>query len=168
ALHFLELWWWWIDLVATVLALVSIPSVLMRRRGRPLSATSWILAMMAVPLLGLFLWWLFGRRHLERRRRKKRRAHQAMVQQFESLRESLAVPPSHPPELLPLHHLPDELDDSVFPSTTGNDVELLANGADAFDAMEADIEAAERHVHALFYIWKNDETGRPFRDLLIN
>lgn len=165
--RFLELWWWWIDLGATLLAIVSMPSVLLRRRGRPLAALSWILAMLALPLVGLFLWWLFGRRHLERRRRRRRRAHETIAQQLSRLRESLEAPPSDAQSLIPFRYLPAELVHSVFPPTTGNAVELLANGAQAFDAMEADIQSATHHIHALFYIWKNDETGCRFRDLLI-
>ena len=167
ALRFVELWWWWIDWIATLLAIVSVPSVVMRRRGRPMAAVSWILALMALPVLGLFLWWLFGRNHLERRRHRKRRAHNAIAERLEDVRESLAVPPSQVPSLLPLRQLPAELADSIFPPTDGNQVELLANGAQAFDAMEEIIASATHHIHALFYIWKNDETGRRFRDLLI-
>jgi cardiolipin synthase len=159
-------WWRWFDLATTVLALLTVPSVLVQRLGRPMAAISWILCLVTLPPLGLVLWWVLGRRHLERRRRRKLTARAAMAPKLSSLRERLDPPPSAAPVLLPLHRLPDELSHSVPRPTRGNAVRLLTS-KEAFAVMEHDIEAAEHHVHALFYIWKNDTTGRRFRDLLI-
>ncbi len=168
--RFLEIWWFWIDWGALAAAVLSIPSVLLRRRGRPLSAVSWILALLSIPLLGIFLWWLFGRSHLERRRHRKRRAHLTMTQKLATLRDQLGdqlgPAESGQPMLLPAKNLPPEMAANVFPATAGNAVELM-DSHDAFDIMERDIAEAKHHIHALFYIWKDDETGRRFRDALI-
>ena len=160
-------WWYWILLSIRVLALLSIPSVLVQRRGRPVAAISWILALVSVPFVGLFLWWLIGRRHLERRRRRHRRATTTINHRFKALQDELCLTPScRVPSLLPMKHLPADLAESVFRTTGGNYVRLMEDGAEAFDTIEQDIEAAEHHIHALFYIWKDDETGRRIRDLL--
>ena len=58
-------------MVAEILALCSVPSVLLRRRGRPTAALAWLLALFALPALGGLLWWAFGRTHLERKRRRR-------------------------------------------------------------------------------------------------
>ncbi|MEM9696826.1 MAG: cardiolipin synthase, partial [Myxococcota bacterium] len=58
------------------------------------------------------------------------------------------------------------LADTVFPATDDNEV-VAIDSHDAFDIMERDILAAEDHIHALFYIWRDDQTGRRFRDVLI-
>jgi len=160
-------WWYWILLGLRVLGLLSIPSVLVQRRGRPVAAISWILALVSVPPLGLFLWWLIGRRHLERRRRRHSRAAATINHRFKELQDQLCLTPScRAPSLLPMKNLPAELAESVFRTTGGNQVRLFASGGQAFDCIERDIEAAQHHIHALFYIWKNDETGRRIRDLL--
>ena len=39
-------------MVAEFLALCSVPSVLLRRRGRPTAALAWLLALFALPALG--------------------------------------------------------------------------------------------------------------------
>jgi len=166
-IRFLELWWFWIDWGTFAAATLSIPSVLLRRRGRPVAAVSWILALVSLPVVGIVLWWLFGRRHLERRRRRKRWTLDKMSRKLETVRDQLQSPPSHLPTLLPVKYVPIELEHSVFPPTSGNVVELL-DSKDAFDIMERDIRAAKHHVHALFYIWKNDATGKRFRDTLID
>ncbi|RLB46091.1 MAG: cardiolipin synthase, partial [Deltaproteobacteria bacterium] len=163
---FLSVWWLWIDLAATVLALISIPSVLVMRRGRPLAAMSWILCLVSIPVLGILLWWMLGRRHMERKRRRKRKAHDTICQSIESLRHNLNLSRvSRADEIFPLANVPAVMADSVFEPTGGNDVAVL-DSKDAFDVMAEDIQAARHHVHALFYIWQADETGRRFRDLL--
>jgi cardiolipin synthase len=167
AWHWLQAWWPYLTMAGWVLALVSAPSVLMNRRGHPLSALSWLLALTSLPFVTLPLWWLIGRGHLERRRRKRRSASAAIAPRLETVKSQLEPPPSET-ALLPLKHLPEDLAQSVFPATSHNDVTLLPGGEEAFSAMEREIEQAKHHIHALFYIWKNDKTGRRFRDLLID
>src|SRR6478609_131614 len=67
---------WWLLLLALsyLLAVVSVPSVLLQRRGKPHSAVSWLLVLFALPWFGIFLWWAIGRKHLERHRRRFRKA----------------------------------------------------------------------------------------------
>jgi cardiolipin synthase A/B len=188
-IRFLELWWFWIDWGSLALALSSIPSVLMRRRGQPLSAISWILALASAPILGLLCWWVFGRMHLERRKRRRRRAHQAISAELNSLRAKLPgrtslgestsgpgsseaapaawVDASNADSPMPaFKHLPPDLARSVFAPTSGNEVQLCDSHG-VFDRMTKDIREAKHHIHALFYIWKNDETGQAFCKALI-
>ena len=166
---FLSDWWVVIDWGTALLAALSVPSVLVQRRGRPMAAVSWILALVSLPIVGLVLWWLIGRNHLERRRRRKRTAHETLVPRLEELRAAIATEQpavAEPSPLLPVSHLPLEFLGSVFPPCDGNEVVLL-DAHEAFGIMERDVRAAKHHVHALFYIWKDDDTGRSFRDALI-
>ena len=162
----------WIELgllFFEVLAVLSIPSVLVQRAGRPLAALSWILAMVAVPGIGLFLWWAFGRRHLKRQRRRRQASAQRMTERFQALAPGLPRPPCHDPvSLLPIRCLPDDVRHEVFPATQGNRVTLLVNAEEAYPAMRSVIEAAEHHVHLLFYTWNRDATGKAFLDLLVD
>ncbi|MBW2456265.1 MAG: cardiolipin synthase [Deltaproteobacteria bacterium] len=145
---------------------MSIPSVLVMRRGRPMAAMSWILCLLTLPVLGMLLWWVLGRRHLERKRRRKRQTHATICQSIEELRHNLeASRASRANSIFPLAHVPAAMADSVFEPTGGNDVTVL-DSKEAFDKMAEDIRGARHHVHAMFYIWKADETGRQFRDLL--
>jgi cardiolipin synthase A/B len=168
AWQLLRAWWPLITLCGWLVALASVPSVLVNRRGQPQSALAWLLALVALPLFAVPLWWLLGRQHLERRRRKRRSATAIIAPRLEGLKNRLEPPPSQTTALLPLRHLPADLERSVFPATSHNAVSILPGGEEAFAAMERVIESATHHVHALFYIWKNDKTGRRFRDLLID
>ncbi|MCH8044430.1 MAG: cardiolipin synthase [Planctomycetes bacterium] len=160
-------WWWALFALPYLLALVSIPSVLLQRRGAPLSALSWSLTLFSLPYLGLFLWWAMGRNHLKRRRRLRRLASLHVSDRMTALREDLPHCPEVDWDLLPIKRLPEDMAQWVFPSTTGNRVKLLVDAAEAYPAIERAVREATDHVHVMFYIWKNDATGRWFRDLLV-
>ncbi|WP_308918016.1 cardiolipin synthase [Jannaschia sp. LMIT008] len=53
------------------------------------------------------------------------------------------------------------------PVTEGNDLRLLVDGAETFDAIFAAIEAAEHEVVVQFYILRSDVIGRALQDRLI-
>lgn len=160
----------WIDLVvllSAVLAVLSIPSVLVQRAGRPMAALSWILALIAMPPIGLLLWWALGRRHLKRQRRKRQASAVTIARELQSLASGVCPQPDAPAKaLLPLRHLPEEYGLAVFPPSCGNSVRLLTNASEAYPSMIRAIEEAKNHVHLLFYIWNNDEAGRRFLALL--
>lgn len=157
-----------IFLAADLLALATIPSVLLRRRGRPLAALSWVLAVVAVPVFGVGAWWVLGRTHLYRLRR--RRQESALTFEARSLTPSDALPESKTSTrfagVLPFATSNHAWADGVFPPTEANSVELLVDGRQAFPAMAQAIEAARRQIHVMFYIWHPDEAGRNLRDLL--
>lgn len=161
-----DLTWWTVLLALSELfALATVPSVLIQRRGQPLSAISWTLALVGMPFLGVLAWWLIGRSHLERKRRKKVRARWAIYRGFASLRPEVEREEEGSP-FQAFKVMPEQEAAGVFPSVSGNRVRLLVDGNATYDAMERAIRSASHHVNALFYIWQPDATGRRFRDLL--
>jgi cardiolipin synthase len=154
-------------LVADIMSVATIPSVLLHRKGRPLSALAWLFAILGAPIIGVAAWWLFGQRRLHRIRRRWRHARDRMDERFADLsrRVGRASAGIRPPMALSGRLADDELG-QVFPVTQDNQVEVLIDAASAYPAMEAAIAGAARHIHVLFYIWEADETGRRFRDRL--
>jgi cardiolipin synthase A/B len=69
--------------------------------------------------------------------------------------------------LLPIKRMPEEEAEWVFPPTVDNRVRLLIDAAETYPTMETAIRAAKEHVHIAFYIWNDDDTGRYWRDVLI-
>jgi cardiolipin synthase len=152
----------WLALItfaSQIIALLTIPSVLLQRQGQPRAALAWLLAMFAVPAGGVVAWWALGRTSMRRKRRKR-------VARARAFEDRYGKAHSEPCDafdgLLP----PRALGDSIFTSR-GNHVDLLFDGPTAFPAMERAIEQAERTVHVMFYIFQNDTTGRRFRELLV-
>lgn len=151
----------WIVVASWIAAVLSAPSVLLSRAARPTAGLSWMLAMFALPVAGVVAWWTFGRFHLTVRRRRRQRAQDALKSELRSLR------PVSEGEFPGLPRLPEGVRDWVLPPTADNSVSFLGDGATAYDAWERAIDEAKDHVHALFYIWNDDATGRRFRDALL-
>ncbi|MBM4362155.1 MAG: cardiolipin synthase [Deltaproteobacteria bacterium] len=146
-------WWSLLMLASQLLALATAPSVLLQRQGRPRAALSWLLALFALPALGVFFWWAFGRTSFTRRRRLRRAGSSRRFV------ERHGPPHSEPGTpfdgLLP----PRALGESMFPSH-GNRIELLLDGERAFVELEALIRSARTRVHVMFYIYRDDATGQ--------
>jgi cardiolipin synthase len=158
--------------LAWVGAVLTVPSVLQQRAGRPVAALSWLLALFALPAVALVAWWLFGRTHLRRKRRHRRWASESIARSLAQTRQLIhgagerqASVLQPPPELVGF--LPPGPHDTVFPATGGNRVDLLPDAASAHRAWQRLVEGAGHHVHLLFYIWRDDATGRGLRDLLV-
>ena len=149
-----------IFVVLQAAALLSVPSVLLRRRSRPMAKLSWLLALFAVPGVGVLAWWLIGRTHLQRKRRRRAASEQAYAQQCDKLPRTETGTPFD-------HLIPSRARGRSIFTSVGNRVTLLVNGAEAIPAMERALRSAERSINLLFYIFKPDETGRHLRSLLI-
>jgi len=157
--------WTAFTLVAELLAFLTIPSVLLQRKGQSLSALSWILCLIGLPFFGVLFWWGLGRTHLERKRRKRRTARLKVTKGFVTLRPADATE-EQAGEFLSSFRFPAEDAGGIFPPVKGNRARLLVDGAQTYTALQEMIRSARHHAHFLFYIWQKDATGRYFRDLL--
>jgi cardiolipin synthase len=54
-----------------------------------------------------------------------------------------------------------------MPATSGNAVQVYQEADATYRALEEALRTAERHIHLEYYIWQADDTGRHFRDVLI-
>lgn len=159
---------WTILLFASeLLALATLPSVLIERRGQPLAALAWALGLIAAPFVGVLVWWGIGRTHLKRKRRRRSRAHFVVREGFSNLRPEVGPEQARGLDaLLPLHRLPVGQEAGVFPAVAARRVEALQDGERTYSALEELIDGARHHVHLLFYAWQADEVGARFRDIL--
>ncbi|RMG10275.1 MAG: cardiolipin synthase [Deltaproteobacteria bacterium] len=153
--------------VVWVLSLLTVPSVLVQRAARPMAALSWILVLFVFPGVGVLAWWLFGRLHLRMKTRRRLRAEAEALRHLEAAGRRRRMPDCGTGQVLGLCALPPALKPWVPDPAPGNRVHLLPDAATAYAAWEAAIDAAERHVHLLFYIWEPDETGTRLRDALV-
>lgn len=148
----------WVLSALEVLALLSVPSVLLRRRGRPIAALAWLFGLFALPGLGTFAWWAIGRTTLERRRRKrviKKRAfserHEGPIQEHGTNFDDFFPPRAR--------------GEATF-SSSGNQVRLLTDGKDYFPRLEASLAEAKLSIHMEMYIFQLDRAGERILTLL--
>ena len=135
-----------------------------QRRSAAASRT-WLLLIFLLPWPGWGLYALFGRIYVPKRRiEQQQRASKRIRAVQEQMGERSFAHPSLPPACLAIVKYAAKLGD--FEPFGGNHFELLDDYAGAIGRMIADIDAAEHHVHLLFYIYGNDETGRKVAEAL--
>jgi len=141
------------DFLAVTLA--SIHILLNKRDTR--AATLWIGIVWFMPVFGALLYLIFGVNRL------RRRAIMLGVHKTYSrpIPENLGEPHQHGAEHL--QQLAKVVSRVVKkPLTSGNQIEPLLNGDEAFPAMLAAIAAAKKSITLCSYIFDNDSSGREF------
>jgi cardiolipin synthase len=154
-----------------VVSLALVPVVLVRRR-EPSSTVAWILTLVFLPALGAILFLLFGRDRVRWPARRKReldaivRARVSEVRKDAATGDAASAPDStESPLERDLFRVGERL--TRQPATSGNAVEVLTEGHATYDAIGAAIDAARHHVHAQYYLIRDDASGRWFRDRLV-
>jgi cardiolipin synthase len=153
-----------LEAAATVLAAGH--AILHKRDPR--AAAGWAAVSVLVPVLGPILYALFGINRIERRAARLRRRRVPV----DAVASVLACPPDEFGRTLTSggSHLAAlaRIGDAVLhrPLLHGNTVTPLVNGEEAYPAMRAAIDAAERSVALASYIFEPDEEGMRFVDAL--
>lgn len=162
---------WLLALIAHgVLALIAVVSVL-RGRKEPMAMLAWVLAVVEVPFVGTALYYLLGANPVQRRFRRRRRRIAHRVANFNrraaarARSSEEAIQARLPEDLVAVERIGRRLGD--MPATEGNDVHVYDDADQIYAALEEAIRSARHHVHLEYYIWQPDETGRQFRDLLV-
>lgn len=142
-------------LAHTTLSLLIIARVLVRPRVEPSVRLAWIMVIEAIPLVGIAAYLLFG----------EVRMKQAEVQRMADVRGRLTdIRPQGPL----IRADPADPAGPVIaaneavggqPATFGNRLTLLEESDGAIDRLIEAIDAAQDHVHVLFYIWLPDASG---------
>src|SRR5208282_4120805 len=145
--------YWLVTTAHVVIELAVMARILLRPHRDPASRIAWLVVVAVVPVLGILAYLLFGEVNIGRRR-------------VERLRAVLADMPKHVTDgaeaaVLERHDNLFRLGQSIsgFHPIGGNAARLMPDSNATIDAMVADIDAAEKHVHLLFYIWLPDNNG---------
>lgn len=150
------------------LALLAIATILQRRR-EPAAMLAWIFSTLLLPPFGLIAYAVFGENRVKRRASRRRRKLAREAEQLSAWAArragSTAAPDGLSPELAMTENIGRRL--AQMPATGGNEVQVYEEANVTYAAIEQGIRAAQHHVHLVYYIWQPDETGRFFRDLLI-
>jgi cardiolipin synthase len=143
-----------------VVMLVYVP-----QRRSPAAARSWLLLIFIFPYLGLVCYYIFGRPYLSSYRiQLQRRATELLKGPGRQLLGQYAVVPELPVHFVQAITLAENLGE--FGIVGGNRVELITDYFSAVDRLVADIDAASHHVHLLYYIFADDDTGRKVGEAL--
>ena len=154
--------WFWGELAAAAhvaIALGVTVHVLLNNRNIGTSI-SWMGIAWLSPFVGGALYYAFGVNRVKRRARRLRRERSHMF-----LVDEVAPDAPEAGPLTPLEYAIGRL--TGLSAESGNKVSLLRNGDNAYPAMLAAIDAAEKSVGLASYIFRDDEAGLPFIEALI-
>jgi cardiolipin synthase len=129
-------------------------------RRSPDAARGWLLLVLFLPWPALILYLMIGRPDYPRWRHERfaqlTKVFPAIMGHATDSRREAAPPlPEH---LQPVAILSRNL--GHFPVVDGNGLEYMPDYDSVIDRLVVDIDAAERQVHLLFYIFASDEAGR--------
>jgi cardiolipin synthase A/B len=140
--------------------------VMLRPHREPASRIAWVAVIIGLPVIGVVAYILFGEVNIGRKRLDRLRAVERRMPQ---------AAPSAPADLANLRaEIPDRCAHlfqvgrsiSGFEPVAGNSARLAPDSNAAIASIVADIDAAQEHVHVLFYIWLTDGNGCRVADAL--
>jgi len=147
----------WLTLfVAAEWAIRIVMLIVVPFRRTPDAAKGWLLLILFEPVVGLALYFVFGRRRIPAWRLKRAVAFAELARPVYA-RLSAHPNVTHPEQhghAAPAVRLAEKLGD--FPILGGNSAEILSDYDAIVDRLVADIDAARLHVHLLFYIIADD------------
>lgn len=133
--------------------------VLLRPHREPASRIAWIVVIFAMPVLGIVAYILFGEVNLGRRRVERMRE---VLARMPNVNDAAGADAENLQADLPeryAHLFRVGYSINGFEPIGGNRAQLMQDSNATVDAMVADIDAAQDHVHLLFYIWLPDTNG---------
>lgn len=162
---------YWTSIVLSIggylLTALAIPRILMRRR-EPGATLAWLIVIIAVPYLGLLLYWIFGVNRIKRQCERKSRTDLEIASRLQPLRHILPPAPEPFQRMQTYRHLQALSKTLSIPEPTGgNHIELSTQGERSFDALLGAIESARHHIHMEYYVWHPDDIGTKVRDALV-
>jgi len=147
-----------------VIRLVMLPVV--TRRRKPDAAMAWLLMIFFLPWAGLILFLILGTVQFPGSRRRRAAKMYAKIeteaQRFRG--HPNVVRPDLGPQLETTIQVAERLGN--FPILSGNQATFLAETDEFINRLVEDIDNARNHVHLLFYIFRDDETGMRVIDAL--
>ena len=142
-----------------IIVLMTVLRVLIRPNKEPATRIAWIAVIDSLPILGVLAYLFFGEVNIGRKYNIK----------MKKVLDGMPAIAGPKPECVDnyiantpvqFEHL-FKLGKSIngYDPVGGNTAELMSNSRAMIESLVADIDAAQNHVHLLFYIWLPDNSG---------
>lgn len=145
-------------------------TIIFLERKNVSSTWAWLMVLFFIPILGFFLYLLFGRKlskHIFTWDTKSRLGVEREVQKQIDIIKQDKLP--YKQEILreykDLYYLHLKHNDAIY--SQNNDVTLFTDGNEKFNALLDDLEQAQDHIHMLYYIIRHDRLGNKIANVLI-
>jgi len=151
----------WLNIFFAVL-LVSIIVMEIAENGHPIRTLAWILVLTFLPVIGLVLYFFFGRDRKNRRMVSVEDTERLQANSEQACRGFICedIPASRSNLATLLHTAGHAL------PVSSNDVRLYTDFPSMYDDLLADLESARHHIHFQFFKFEDDELGRKAEEIL--
>ncbi|HET6422437.1 MAG TPA: cardiolipin synthase [Planctomycetaceae bacterium] len=168
----MDLWSDWrvlageISILGYLLTLALVPMVILTKKPSPVSTVAWVMVIVTMPFLGAILFLIFGINRVGRRVSRRHAAAEFVTRGLPQLASHhLLLTDDLNPTQRSLLVLAERVGETK--ATSGNRVQLYAHTKQAFEAIQAAIDQAQKSIHLEYYIWQPDKIGTRIRDQLI-
>ncbi|MFF2890251.1 cardiolipin synthase [Paenibacillus sp. NPDC057967] len=153
-----------IYLIIMLLNIFLAITVIFLERRNASSTWAWLMVLFFIPVLGFIMYLVLGQKVRKRQLNKLLGDNQRILEDtLEKQRVDLL---EH--RLLPADSELSEYQDMIYMNlitsyalyTSNNSIEIFTEGNQKFDALIADIDAAQHHIHLVYYIVRDDALGR--------
>jgi cardiolipin synthase A/B len=142
-----------------LIQIALIVRALLRPHRDPAARIAWIVVIIAVPVIGILVYILFGETNIGRHRVERRReVHARLPDAADAVGQVVTNLQADVPQRY-AHLFLVGKSINGFDAVGGNHAQLMQDSNATIDRMVADIDAAKNHVHLLFYIWLPDNNG---------
>lgn len=159
--------WYWIPLVVVYVGIIL--TILIENRN-PTKTIAWLLVITLLPVLGVFIYYLFGQKFVKVKnfRDQKHTQYEGLINRWGRHNPIMASKLESISSMIgPLGRVFVFLaNQRVSPPSLGNAVELLTNGEEKFPALLDALRNARHHIHLEYYIVENDIIGQQVLDIL--
>lgn len=138
--------------------------VVILEKRQPVKTMAWVLVLIALPVVGIILFYFFGqdvRKERMLQRREIDLLNRKTLSRYLPL-ETVSVPVQY--RALSYFFL----EQIYAPPFSRNDITLYSSGFDKITAFIRDIARAKHYIHMEYFIFENDALGRLVRDCLID
>ncbi len=145
-------------------------SIIFLERKDASSAWAWLMVLLFIPILGFFLYLIFGKPLSNRRiftwdTKSRLGVKKAVRSQLRAIEKGrLTFKNKELAKYQDLYYLHLRNDDAIL--TQDNEVDIYTDGEDKFNALIEDMEKAEDHIHLLYYIIRHDRLGNRIAEVL--
>lgn len=144
----------------TILGLIG---VVISENRNPVKSLAWVAVLILLPVLGVFLFLLFGRSLRGVRMISRRKSNKLLGDMATGKPDIDQLPISE--ESKQIARLVNSIVEPHY--FAGNEIEVFTSGQEKFDALKRDMLAAKEYIHLQYYIFARDKIGREMRDILV-
>ena len=151
------------ELLLSVTIIGAIIIIILDNRN-PVKSLAWILVLVFLPLVGLLLYYFFGR-DTRRIRIINKKTYGRMLQKpmAEYLAQQETFLPHNYGRLISLFR-----NNSKALPFDGNSVAIYTTGTEMLNSLLHQLERATKHIHLQFYIFGDDPVGRQVKEVLMH